>query len=215
MSRFHSAEPVRVVCVDDPAIDEEATGKLAIAHYYAERDMTTLVFRDGATPAVFEIARLTSVQTAQIKRTTTSEDGRWELAFRYALVRATNVPCTDGLVRELIEPAHIKSPKPKQLPALTDAEYNLFGDDHISEIGMVAFKRSPLVPGKPLFFGLPPSSVVALERMELSSRLAAIRDLGTQGSERHSSESEKSTSPLSEQPGDATVTASPEKKKTR
>ena len=183
-----------------------------LAEYGVRREIGVLRFHPGTKPAVFWIGKLTTTQYAQIHRSTTNEEGRYELAFLHALVKATDVPLTTGEIRGEFVPAHIRDPKPKQNKSLSTAEFDLFSGEHVFEIGRVALDRAPLVPGKPLIFGLPPTSDLALQKMVASYRLAAILNPGTTDSAPAPSDKATETSPPStgEPPGDATATGSPE-----
>lgn len=209
MSKFYSAEPVPVICSFDPAIDEEETGQAALAEYVATRNVELLKMRDGVKPSVYWVGRITTTQYAQINRVATTEAHRHELAFMLGLTKAESVECADGVHRPEIIPKYIKNPQPKQARQLTAAEFDLFDPDVIYEIGAVAYSRAPLLRGKAVFFVLPRSSAHALQRMDLSSRLAAILSPGTPDSTEHSTGSEKKPSPSGVEPGPATVTASP------
>lgn len=177
MSADDLVSPLRAVCVFDPAIDLDVTP----INVYAETRVPDLVTTRPGAHARWAVLRPLSVGDFMACDSAPSVSVKLLQAFRLACERIENFSAP-GIALE-----------PTKLHRLPDGrERAIWGDDglqrvadhlgvaYIYELGNVAFERA--VSGNALsgsvFFTLPPSSMLALDRM---LRLHAAQSRQTDG----------------------------------
>lgn len=209
---MHSVGPTRVVCPFDPAIDWEKTD---VARYTIERDFEKVSFLPGSKPVVYHVRRLPSSKASVLMQHAGGDDESrvYKFAFAMCVLRIENYPMPDGSVVEYT-PEWCRDLSPKA-DVMKDDEIDalMIPPDEIEDIGGVAYRRSFLRRGRPVFFVPPRSSVLALEIQAQSFHHAAASDLLSRRLKQRADSITKSLDDSSESHTDAAVPANdgPEK----
>lgn len=150
-----SADTFDVVRWYDPEVARYTDGATA-GRYCVERDMAILNLPPEAQPIIFRCRLLDRAQRRVVKAQTT-DDRRYEVAFRFGVLSIRNLPSPSGVLREL------SFSRRKDDEALDDKAIDDTGlsDDDLSEIGSVIVARSFLPLGTPLSCPQLPSSLLA------------------------------------------------------
>lgn len=154
MSDLPSFEVVRPY---DPEVIEHLSGDeegKALARYELERDIDLLSLPPEARPIRFVCRHLTRRQRRRCKEFPNGSYAQCELAFRYGLIRVTDVPTDTGL--QAVTPH-----RADRLDALDDTELDGLGieDDDIHDVGAAIYGRSVLKKGLPPRCAVPASSL--------------------------------------------------------
>ena len=147
----------KVILASDPAIDVTASD---MSKYVGERDVSALVFDDGAYPVVYHCRPLTLRERREV-RNKASDGDRYEAAFVRGLVTVENVIRPDGRrVDFSTDMLSDKSGKSKPIPDSALESY--FDEVAIQEVGMVIWFRSFLAQSSRAYYPLPDISRHAL-----------------------------------------------------
>lgn len=173
---LYSVGPAKVVCPFDPAIDWQ---KSDVAKYTLGRDFDKLVFLPDQKPVVYHVRRLSSSKASILMQHADKDDETrvYRYAFAMCVIKIENYPMPDGSIVEYV-PEWCRGLNTKN-DILKDEEIDALGipPDEIDDIGGVAYRRSFLRRGRPVFFVPPRSSVLALEIQAQSYHHAAASDL--------------------------------------
>jgi len=149
--------PYKVILASDPAIDVALSD---MSKYVSERDVSALVFEDGAAPTVYHCRPLTLQERREVRNKATEGD-RYEAAFVRGLVRVENLLRPDGRRTDFsTDMLSDKSGKSKPIPDSALESY--FDEASVQEVGMVIWVRSFLAQSSRGYYPLPDISRHAL-----------------------------------------------------
>lgn len=125
--------------------DPELVGRIPggeLGKYAVHRDISQLDLGD-AKPVIFKCRALTRDQRRQV-REQSSDDRRYELAFRFGVLAVKNLPGPSG-------PRDLNMSRARPSDALDDAAIDAtgLGDVDIAEVGSAVMARSFLALGAP------------------------------------------------------------------
>lgn len=198
--------PIRVVSVDDPALDLAAMGYEAVGEYAAKRDPALLVFLPGQESQAFwyTLGPISNRMFHRLVQDGATQERRWVNAFLCAIRKM------EGYVDAETGERRLQEWRPSSKTKIRALNTEIWPDDVLDvvppfvaeELGKVAYDRCALSGRDVDFLGLPPGLLdriwPRISRAVTQARASLRRATSADDS---SSESTAATAPETETPG--------------
>ena len=140
---LNSMKPIKLVCIYDAAIDQDAMGSDTLDKYIRSRDFGLIspYFKPGQKPTVYHMKRISRSTMLNRVMCVDSDSERAMRSFQYAITQVDNVRADDGTVHDW-KPAGTTQTSAGEQAMVSTSELERFAAADIMEIGQAAWYLS-------------------------------------------------------------------------